>query len=120
MRTGAVILCNDAWSDSRVNAAAVQQMNTRSIVIVPIIEDHLLGLLEAFSRNTNHFDQSHVQQLRPLVDILAKAVKEETANNTGNEPEQSAAATADDTGEAEKPLEHISRMLRNSIDRGRP
>ena len=79
LRTGAVVLCNDLRSDSRANAAAAQQMNICSLVAVPIaIADELVGLLEIFSQDTNHFDERHVQQLQPLVSILAEAVQEET------------------------------------------
>jgi hypothetical protein len=83
MRTGEVILCDDAWSDSRVNTVIAQQMDARSIIIVPIfVEEKIVGLLEAFSRDTGHFRGSHVQQLQPFVDVLAEAIKEETASST--------------------------------------
>ncbi len=99
MRTGEVILCNDAWSDSRVNAVAAQQMDTRSIVIVPIrVEKNLLGLLEAFSPDPNHFDESHVQQLLPFANVLAEAIKEETDNNTADESDQGIAAAVSAIG----------------------
>ncbi len=93
MRTSAVIICNDAFSDSRVNIAAARQMDVRSIAIVPItVTENVVGLLEVFSRDTNHFDDSNVQQLLPFVNALAEAIKEETANNTGDEPDERAPA----------------------------
>lgn len=99
MRTGEVILCNDAWSDSRVNAVAARQMDTRSILIVPILMgESLLGLLEAFSREPNHFDEIHVQQLLPFANVLAEAIKEETDNNTADESDQGVAAAVSAVG----------------------
>ncbi len=96
LQTGAVVLCNDLWSDSRANAAAAQQMNIRSLVAVPItIADERVGLLEIFSPDTNHFDERHVQQLQPLVSILAEAVQEETRDAGGRHTP--AAATAIET-----------------------
>ncbi len=86
LRTGSVILCNDLRSDSRANAAAVLQMDIRSLVIVPIAlaeeAEKVVGLLEVFSPNANHFDERHIQQLQPLMNILAEAIKDETDNNT--------------------------------------
>jgi WD40 repeat protein len=82
MRTGSVILCNDAWSDSRVNTAAAQQMDTRSFVIVPIVTaGDVVGLFEAFSRDTNYFTEKHVQQLQPLVNVLAEAIHEQASES---------------------------------------
>ena len=93
LRTGEVVLCNDLRSDSRANAAATQQMNLGSLVAVPIaIADELVGLLEIFSQDTNHFDERHVQQLQPLVSVLAEAVQEETHDAAGQHTP--AAATA--------------------------
>jgi len=81
--TGAIILCNDAWSDSHVNPAAARQTDTRSIVIIPIrAEKDVAGLLEAFSPDKDHFTESHVEQLQPLVSVLAEAIKEETSRKT--------------------------------------
>jgi hypothetical protein len=72
MRTGSVILCHDAWADPRVNMAAARQMETRSILIVPItMAGSVVGMIEAFSPEINHFDQRHVERLEPLVTVLA-------------------------------------------------
>jgi hypothetical protein len=102
LRTGAVNLCDDAWADSRVNIAAAQQLDTHSIVIVPItMAGTVVGLLEAFSRDTNHFDKRHVQQLQPLVNVLATVPelepvpKKETPENV---PELMPVVAAHDAG----------------------
>lgn len=87
LRTGAVNLCDDAWTDSRVNTAAARQIGARSIVIVPIMAENVVGLLEVFSGDTDHFDQRHVQQLLSLANLLAAAPELETVpqdtNSTG-------------------------------------
>jgi hypothetical protein len=82
MLKGAVVLCDDTWSDPRVNTAAAQQIDTRSIIIVPIFSDeNVVGLLEAFSKDERHFNDRHLQQLQPLVDVLTDAVKEEAVSS---------------------------------------
>ena len=81
LRTKSVILCQDAWADPRVNVAAARQMDTRSILIVPItMAGIVVGLIEAFSPATNHFDEQHVQRLEPLVTVLASVPELEAAS----------------------------------------
>jgi GAF domain/Cohesin domain len=81
LRTQSIILCNDAWADSRVNVEAARQMDTRSILIVPItMAGSVVGLIEVFSPATNHFDERHVQRLEPLVTVLASVPEMETAS----------------------------------------
>ena len=98
LRTGAVNLCDDAWADSRVNIAAAQQLDAHSIVIVPItMEGAVIGLLEAFSRDTNHFDKRHVQQLQSWVNVLA-TVPELEAGPKKEMPELMPVVAAQDAG----------------------
>jgi WD40 repeat protein len=83
LRTGAVILCDDAWSDSRVNTAAAKQMDARSFVVLPItVAENVVGLLEAFSRDTKYFSNHHLKQLQPLVNVLAEAINEQAASGS--------------------------------------
>jgi hypothetical protein len=118
LRTGAVVLCNDLRSDSRANAAAAQRINIGSLVAVPIaIADELVGLLEIFSQDTNHFDERHVQQLQPLVSILAEAVQEETRDAAGQH--MPAAATAIETTVTEIPASTHSAAYPRSNNRAR-
>ncbi len=110
LRTGAVILCNDTATDPRVNAAAAEQMNTRSIMIVPISQtENIEGLLEVFSPERNYFSERHMRELQPLVNVLAEAIKEERGNNIDGESGQVesaqvavAAATASESAEVEE------------------
>lgn len=95
LRTAAVILCHDLWSDSRADVPAARQMDMRSIVIVPIVTaGEIVGILEVFSRDTNRFEERHVQQLQPLVNVLAEAIQEETAGDTRDETGKSASPAA--------------------------
>jgi hypothetical protein len=90
MRTGSVILCHDAWADPRVNMAAARQMETRSILIVPIaMAGSIVGMIEAFSPEINHFGQRHVERLEPLVTVLASVPELETAS-ASHRPEKPA------------------------------
>lgn len=79
LRTGSVILCDDAWEDPRVNMAAAREMDTRSILIHPItMAGTVVGLIEAFSPATSHFDQRHVERLQPSITVLASVPELET------------------------------------------
>ncbi len=80
LRTGVAVICSDAGSDSRVNAGAAQQMDSRSFAIVPItVAENTVGLLEVFSRDTKFFSDRHLNQLQPLVAVLAVVIKEQSA-----------------------------------------
>jgi WD40 repeat protein len=77
LRTGAIVLCNDALSDPRVHPAA-RQSDLRSIMIVPVLSGNdVIGLTEAFSQEVDHFDEHHLQRLRPLLNVLADAIKDD-------------------------------------------
>ena len=97
-----------------MNADAAEQMNTRSIMIVPITEtENVEGLLEMFSPERNYFSEHHMRQLQPLVNVLAEAIKEESkiygesgqvgSGQVGSGQVAVAAATASETAEVEKP-----------------
>jgi putative methionine-R-sulfoxide reductase with GAF domain len=111
MRTGSVILCDDAWEDGRVNVAAARQMDTRSILIVPItMAGSVVGLLEAFSRETNHFDEGHVQRLQPIITVLASVPELETASPSPSPeaaPEQIQVVVAGDSGAVLDPVQDM-------------
>src|SRR5208282_3837260 len=98
---GSVVLCNDVWEDPRVNMAAAQQMETRSILIVPItVAGSVVGLIEAFSRDRNHFDERHLERLQPLVTVLASVPELETvrlSESPKEAPEPMPAVAAQDT-----------------------
>lgn len=80
--TGEVILCDDAESDPRANTAAVQQIDLRSIVILPIfVETNVVGLLEVFARDAKHFSSHDLQQLQPLVNALTEAIRGQSIGN---------------------------------------
>jgi hypothetical protein len=102
LRTGAAILCADAWSDARVNMAAARQMDTRSILIVPIaMAGNIVGLLQAYAPNPNHFHEGHVRRLQPLVDVLATVPEVETVpkkESLGDVAEPVPVAVAQDIG----------------------
>jgi GAF domain-containing protein len=110
IRSGSVILCHDAWEDGRVNMEAARQMDLRSILIVPItMAGSVVGLLEAFSRETNHFDEGHVEQLQPITTVLASVSEPETASPSQSPeaaPEQ-IQVVAEDRGTVLIPVQDI-------------
>ena len=127
LRTGAVNLCDDAWIDSRVNATGARQLNSRSIMIVPITTaGNMVGLLEVFSPDPNHFDERHVRQLQPLVNLLATVP--ETVPHEGSPahvPEPITVVTGQDAAAvdnlgAEHPAETYFAGYSRFTDRSQP
>ncbi len=75
IQTGELLYCEDAESDSRVDAAASAAMGLRSMVMVPIGEkDKVKGVLAAFSSLPNAFRPTHVAVMRTLADIVNELV----------------------------------------------
>src|SRR5438094_3218391 len=77
-RTGRIVRCDDAETDSRVNAQACRRLGTRSMVAVPLAGQRtVIGLLEAFSGEPYGFNDSHVRSLNLLAELILAAMKPE-------------------------------------------
>jgi TPR repeat protein len=63
--TGAVIRCDDARSDARVDAAVCEQLGIRSILLVPLLfRGKVIGVVEAFFPLRHGFDDAAVHSLQ--------------------------------------------------------
>lgn len=76
VRTSQALRCDDSETDKRVDAAACRALNTRSIVVVPVMEESaVIGVLAAFSGNRTAFTELHVAVLRTMAREIAVAVQ---------------------------------------------
>jgi GAF domain len=73
VRRGEALHCSDAESDSRVDQALCRELNVRSILVVPMIEEKtVVGVLEVLSSEANAFNASHVQWLSQAANFAQK------------------------------------------------
>ncbi len=80
-RTGQIIRCDDAEQDSRVDVEVCRRLGTRSMVAVPLCEQHrVVGLIEAFCKKDNGFNDGDVRSLNLLSELILAALqpKDET------------------------------------------
>lgn len=75
-RTGTVVRCDDAESDTRVSVQACRRLGALSIVAVPLMgRSSVLGLIEAFSTEVRAFDDADVRTLKLLAELILAAIK---------------------------------------------
>src|SRR5438270_6936055 len=78
LRNGQTVRCNDSDTDSRVNAQACRALGARSMVAVPLMaKERVAGLIEAFSSETNGFNESDVSSLQLLGELILAAIHPE-------------------------------------------
>lgn len=68
-RSGRPVLCNDTSNDARVEAEACRCLNLASVVIVPLFEGRVIGILEALSSKAGSFDEDDLSALCRLANI---------------------------------------------------
>src|SRR6185369_6892680 len=78
LRTGSILRCDDAESDSRVNAEACRALGVRSILIIPVeYQGRVAGLIEVVSDEPSAFDGSATAHLIELSKDIADAIHSE-------------------------------------------
>lgn len=78
LRGGETVRCDDSEIDPRVNAAACRALGTRSMVAVPLAaKQNVIGLIEAFSKETYGFNDSDVRSLNLLGELVLAAIRPE-------------------------------------------
>jgi TonB family protein len=80
LQTKSVQLCDDTESDSRVDSEACRGLRARSILVVPIRKkETVLGLLEAFAPDADHFRNHDVATLesfcKQIVNEIDRSIK---------------------------------------------
>jgi len=77
-RTAQIIRCDDTETDDRVNLTACRRLGARSMVAVPLCgRRRVIGLLEAFSAEPFGFNDSDVNSLELLAELILGALKPE-------------------------------------------
>src|SRR3984885_10553509 len=77
-RTAKIIRCDDTEMDERVNLDACRKLGARSMVAVPLCgRRRVMGVLEAFSAEPFGFNDSDVNSLELLAELILGAVKPE-------------------------------------------
>jgi hypothetical protein len=76
IRTGKTLRCDDAETDSRVEAATCRKRGVRSIVAAPIrYEREVMGVLEVFSAQSFAFDEGDLAVLERLAQTVLLMVR---------------------------------------------
>ena len=98
LRTGQIVRCDDAETDSRVNVAACRRLGARSLVAVPIAGLYgVMGLLEAFSTEAFGFNDSDVRSLSLLAELILAAMKPEEEDRLAQISQRVVAGAASET-----------------------
>jgi len=75
VRTGEVLLCDDAESNPRVDAASCWQLGVRSILVAPLRHfRRTLGVFEVLSSNPHAFDHNDVATMQFLSGMMVAAI----------------------------------------------
>jgi putative methionine-R-sulfoxide reductase with GAF domain len=75
VRTGEVLLCHDAESNSRVDQASCQHLGVRSVLVAPLRHfRRTLGVFEVLSSTPNAFDHEDVATMQFLSGMMVAAI----------------------------------------------
>jgi GAF domain-containing protein len=75
VRTGEVLLCNDAESNSRVDWASCRRMGVRSILVAPLRHfRRTLGVFEVLSSTPHAFDNNDVATMQFLSGMMVATI----------------------------------------------
>jgi GAF domain-containing protein len=75
VRTGEVLLCNDADSNSRVDSASCRRMGVRSILVAPLRHfRRTLGVFEVLSSVPHAFDNNDVATMQFLSGMMVATI----------------------------------------------
>ena len=75
LRTGEVVLCNDAEDDPQVDLASCRRLGVRSILAAPLQQFHrTLGIFEVLSASPNAFHEQHVSTMQLLASMMVAAI----------------------------------------------
>ncbi len=73
-----VVRCDDSETDPRVSPVACRALGARSMVAIPLTtKDSVIGLIEAFSRVPQGFNDSDVSSLSLLAELILAALRPE-------------------------------------------
>jgi TPR repeat protein len=108
LRTGSILVCEDAQADLRVSKEACRRLGIRSVVAVPVHGGNTSGVLEVFSREPQAFDDQAVAVLRNFGEAI-----DSTLNRAANDNRESTPARRAPTAATPEPQEpsHLSAYV---------
>jgi TonB family protein len=84
VRMGQVVTCQDTESDPRINRNVSNSLRLRSLCIVPVHSaGEVIGLLEVFSDQPDHFNDAHVLALQDMAEEVAQIADDSVTSTSG-------------------------------------
>lgn len=75
LRSGEVVLCNDAEDDPQVDLASCRRLGVRSILAAPLRQfQRTLGIFEVLSASPNAFNYQHAATMQLLASMMVAAM----------------------------------------------
>jgi GAF domain-containing protein len=75
LRSGEIVLCNDAEDDPQVDLASCRRLGVRSILAAPLRQFHkTLGIFEVLSASPSAFTQQHATTMQLLASMMVAAI----------------------------------------------
>jgi len=75
LRSGEVVLCNDAEDDPQVDLASCRRLGVRSILAAPLRQFHrTLGIFEVLSASPRAFNYQHAATMQLLASMMVSAI----------------------------------------------
>ena len=83
MRTGEVVMCNDAERDQQVDIATCRRLGVRSILAAPLRHfRRTLGVFEVLSSVPNAFHEGDIATMQMLSSTMVAAISRLAANRS--------------------------------------
>lgn len=79
LRQRAALRCEDTETDPRVDPELCRVLEIRSLAVVPVFSDSMVGVLEVFSSRQSAFQEHHVSALEKLAALIGGAPTERGA-----------------------------------------
>jgi len=85
LRSGEIVLCNDAEDDPQVDLASCRRLGVRSILAAPLRQFHrTLGIFEVLSASPGAFNHQHASTMQLLASMMVAAISR--VSNLGAAP----------------------------------
>jgi GAF domain len=85
LRRRAALRCEDTETDPRVDPELCRVLGIRSLAVVPVLSDSMVGVLEVFSSRPNAFQEHHLSLLEKMAALISGAPAERGAIDPSSE-----------------------------------
>lgn len=104
-----VLRCDDTEKDSRVNAAACQLVNARSMVVAPLFYNgEAVGALKILSDKTNTFSEEDVKTLQLMAGLIGAALAHQMSHQTAQNLLAERTQALEELKQAEEKLKYMA------------